>query len=182
MSVSQAAFSEVCPTLHADVGAVCALAAILDEDGRALEATAARIAAHCSRASVDADIAHMSSNLHAFLAPPTRHHTAAYAAAQNSRAVKWPAAPLAPPERRDAVGGGGGAGGAVGAGTGAGAGGVAGVGAGGGAGEGAIGAKAVLPRALGGGGLGAGATAALAEGLSSAKRPRFADGVSGFDD
>jgi hypothetical protein len=171
-ATAQTAFTEACPTLHADASAVAALAAILDADGRSLAATAARVAAHCSRPRVDADISQLSANLHAFLAPPTRHHTVAYAAAQNARAVAWPSSTFAV-ERGG--GGGGGVGGGVGGDAG---GGGAGAGAGMAEGDGDD-AMTALPRELVGGGLGADATAALAQGLSLSKRPRFAG--AGFD-
>lgn len=168
-AIAQAAFAEVCPTLHADASAIAALAAILDDDGHSLAATASRLAAHCSRACVDTEISHLSANLHAFLVPPTRHHSVAYAAAQNARAVTWPSSTFAVERMVGVV-----VGSDAGDGTGGGV--VAGVGAGDAAGD-----ATALPRALvDGGGLGAAATTALTQGLSSSKRPRFAG--AGFDD
>jgi hypothetical protein len=157
LSLAAAAFSEMCPTLRADAGAVAALAAALDEDRRALDATAARLSAHCSREAADAEVVRLAADVHAPLAPPARAHSAAYAAAQNARAVAWPAAPLS---TRDEVG------------AGAGAGASAGAGAGARDDDAAMGEEP--PHALTSSGVGAGATSALAAGLAASKRPRFA--------
>ena len=84
------AFADMCPGASVDASAITALAHIIDEERRTLDASAVRLAAHCGRSSVDAESVRLAAHVHALLVPPSRAHTAAYARAQNARTVEWP--------------------------------------------------------------------------------------------
>ena len=89
------AFSDVCPGARVDPSALSLLAEIIDGERSLLDQTALRLAVHCGRAAVDAEMLRLAAHLHALIAPPPPAHTAAYARAQNARAVVWP--PPLPP-------------------------------------------------------------------------------------
>ena len=97
------AFADMCPGASVDASAITALAHIIDEERRTLDASAVRLAAHCGRSIVDAESVRLAAHVHALLVPPSRAHTAAYARAQNARTVEWPSAIVLPAESGSGV-------------------------------------------------------------------------------